>query len=626
MIPSGSLLVNLGSTQQSTANGLRPYGLVYAMLKDFRVPVKWVINPSKSRDGVDFTYNNTDFKGGAFIILSQYRTSQVNAAITQWITSGVIGVTTASDITVQVYATLTYAPRWTIDKANGSLIVDFFKNAGIPADAHGGAQASAWKNPADLTECDDIFGLPHADPTFATHNNLLAWNRDFKGAIWSGCHAASVMENIGLNFLTTKGMMNYSSHIQGTPPYQYSNPTDPIMQFIGSLDLASNNGSESIYLPAVGSSWRSGVKLSVIQQVHANVPTPSAGPAAVVAYGRGYDDESRGYVMYQGGHFHNGISSAIPPSPDHVALQRAFFNFSFLAVVDRQNTSILPRIVADAIMVPEKAYPVTFALPTGTSLPAGYSFRWSASAGTITPSDNVKDIQYTPPNDPAIKIALLSLVVTDPCGRQYFQTMNIAVNHCSEPPFVPVIAIDPLLSNDRIHIAKLDLPAGIDPAKYTVKWKVSNGTIVGNDDETQISYKPPLSRDVTSVTITVTMENKCGIVFTGTVRVAIDHQIRNNGRVTPVKLVSPNTDGQGYDFFYLDNIELYPANELLVYNRWGNVVYEVRGYDNDRIRFTGKSTTGEDVTNGVFYYLLKIKSPDVPKESALIKGFFILKR
>jgi hypothetical protein len=177
-IPSGSFIIDMGVTPQTVSNGLKPYGLVYEMLNTYRVPIKWVINPNKAKDNEDFVYNGRSYRGGTFIIPSQYRTAEVNAAITNWQSQGVVGTNTTGAIDVDVYATLTYAPRWTIDRATGTLVTPFFFNAGIPDAAHGGALASGWKLPANLTECDDIFALPHADPTWATHNNLIAWNRD----------------------------------------------------------------------------------------------------------------------------------------------------------------------------------------------------------------------------------------------------------------------------------------------------------------------------------------------------------------------------------------------------------------------------------------------------------------
>jgi len=66
---------------QTIQNGLKPYGFVYDLLKNLHVPVKWVINSAKVKDGVDFTYNGNDYRGGSFVILNEYRTNEVNAAI-----------------------------------------------------------------------------------------------------------------------------------------------------------------------------------------------------------------------------------------------------------------------------------------------------------------------------------------------------------------------------------------------------------------------------------------------------------------------------------------------------------------------------------------------------------------
>ena len=43
--------------------------------------------------------------------------------------------------------------------------------------------------------------------------------------------------------------------------------------------------------------------------------------------------------------------------------------------------------------------------------------------------------------------------------------------------------------------------------------------------------------------------------------------------------VSPNGDGFN-DVFYIQGVEQYPNNKLMIFNRWGNLVYEARGYLN----------------------------------------------
>ena len=67
-LTSGAFIINQGVIPQTISNGLKPYGLVYDLVKNYAVPIKWVINPSKIKDGVDFKYKGVNYSGGPFII------------------------------------------------------------------------------------------------------------------------------------------------------------------------------------------------------------------------------------------------------------------------------------------------------------------------------------------------------------------------------------------------------------------------------------------------------------------------------------------------------------------------------------------------------------------------------
>ncbi len=247
-LPSGSYIINMGITPQTVGNGLKPYGLLYEMMKTYLVPIKWVINNSKVKDGADFTFNGISYKGGTFIIPGQYVTAAVTTSVNYWITQGVVVTLTAAPLTVNVNYTLTGYPRWVLDAQNGKIAIPFFTNAGIPSSAY------YYKAPAQLGNCDDIYVMPHADPTWTTHNNLYYWNLTYKGAIWAGCHAVSAMENLNgpdivtpsttrrLNFLMNDGptpsqnALPWTSHGDGSAPYLQQNATHPIMQFMGKTD------------------------------------------------------------------------------------------------------------------------------------------------------------------------------------------------------------------------------------------------------------------------------------------------------------------------------------------------------------------------------------------------------
>jgi hypothetical protein len=81
----GSFIINMGTTNPNIiANGLKPYGLVYDLMRNYKVPVKCVINQTKLKDGADFTYCSVQYKGGTFIIPAEFRTAAVNSHISFW--------------------------------------------------------------------------------------------------------------------------------------------------------------------------------------------------------------------------------------------------------------------------------------------------------------------------------------------------------------------------------------------------------------------------------------------------------------------------------------------------------------------------------------------------------------
>ncbi|MCE2790705.1 MAG: hypothetical protein LW630_12440 [Saprospiraceae bacterium] len=182
---SGAFLVNMGVSPQTVANSLKPYGMVYDLVQNYNVPVSWVIHIHKGKDGVDFIHNGVTYRGGSFVVPANYRTTVVNARIAYWQSLGVVGNTSVSALTLPVVQTFYSMPKWTLDATNGSIASGYLVNAGIPT------SATNWLTPAQLTCCNDLFVMPHADPIWATHQNLVSWNQSCKGSIWAACHAIS---------------------------------------------------------------------------------------------------------------------------------------------------------------------------------------------------------------------------------------------------------------------------------------------------------------------------------------------------------------------------------------------------------------------------------------------------
>ncbi|HRD51437.1 MAG TPA: gliding motility-associated C-terminal domain-containing protein [Flavobacteriales bacterium] len=94
---------------------------------------------------------------------------------------------------------------------------------------------------------------------------------------------------------------------------------------------------------------------------------------------------------------------------------------------------------------------------------------------------------------------------------------------------------------------------------------------------------------VYTITLAIVTENGC------TDTVSINYLIRPADIEIP-NVFSPNGDGYN-DAFVIRNIECF-ENELAIYNRWGMVVFETRGYRND--------WHGANQPEGTYYYVLRL--------------------
>lgn len=86
-----------------------------------------------------------------------------------------------------------------------------------------------------------------------------------------------------------------------------------------------------------------------------------------------------------------------------------------------------------------------------------------------------------------------------------------------------------------------------------------------------------------------------------------------------INAVTPGNDNR-HDFLRIDNIEFYPNNEVKIINRWGDLLWEASGYDNETVLFEGRSNiSGNDLENGTYYYVIQYGGRRKT-------GFFVLRR
>ena len=77
-------------------------------------------------------------------------------------------------------------------------------------------------------------------------------------------------------------------------------------------------------------------------------------------------------------------------------------------------------------------------------------------------------------------------------------------------------------------------------------------------------------------------------------------------QVRPV--LTPGEQDGNNDFVYISCIEGI-QNDIEIYNRWGQLVYQAKNYDNAATRWEGTNKSGEPLAEGVYFYVLNYVDP-----------------
>ena len=427
--PVGSYIVDMGNTSSDDAQ-LKPYGLIYDLVLNAKVPVYWVINGSKtSQTGVDLTCNGKGYISGPFVISGDDVDYNVRSMLSKWRGYGVsIDGPTDTAVTVDNSRKISSVPRVVLDNQNGKIAKGYLVKSGILRNENT-TDDRVYKEkatPADLdSSCDDIYVMPHAEPTTATHSPLASFNKG-GGYIWAGCHAVSYLESNtkgkgvddgSMFFLSTNGLLIGDKHKKASGvsgAYRVTGAaSDPIMQFVGNTFAAHANGAEEIYMPAPGSAWRATTRVLETdpnqRQVLAGM---SPGPAVFMAVGPGYGDYGNGMVMYEAGHEFKKNTDA-----DRNAI-RAFLNFLILSGVEK-SLDVKATIPSDAT-----AGSTVQASVTVTKGTPPYTYQWQSdcNASFSDPTGSATSITFPDEGPCHVKVT-----VKDQCGRATFDTRLVDV-------------------------------------------------------------------------------------------------------------------------------------------------------------------------------------------------------
>ena len=84
-------------------------------------------------------------------------------------------------------------------------------------------------------------------------------------------------------------------------------------------------------------------------------------------------------------------------------------------------------------------------------------------------------------------------------------------------------------------------------------------------------------------------------------------------------VITPNGDGFN-DTWIIEGIEEFPENDVVIINRWGDVIKSFNGYDNKNEVWDGTNKNDDHVPDGTYFFILKIKDVGNYKGWILVRG------
>lgn len=226
---------------------------------------------------------------------------------------------------------------------------------------------------------------------------------------------------------------------------------------------------------------------------------------------------------------------------------------------------------------------------------SGFNYQWSVN-GNLIPGATTNSITVTAQG-------IYILTVSGSCGTFNSNAVTVTV--------LPVPVLQYIASANTIcpgNLVQLSM-AGASSYSWSPYATLSDST------GPNVTAAPQVTTTYTIIgidtagcrdTISITLEVDCDSLFIP------------NG-------FSPDGNSMN-DFFEVKGVENYPGNNVKIFNRWGNLVWEGSDYDNQTVYWDGTSNKGgisfgEKLPNGTYYYVI-----DLGDGSEGYAGYVVLKR
>jgi len=211
--------------------------------------------------------------------------------------------------------------------------------------------------------------------------------------------------------------------------------------------------------------------------------------------------------------------------------------------------------------------------------PAGSSILWQLGSGSVpqTSTDSIVTVQFSGPGTHEVTL----IVAQNGCTGYY--TDNVVNYGLPEASFT-ADPLPPQQIGTSVIFTDTSSPNGGVITSWN--WAMQGSVFAPSDPIAEWNGGWPGNYEVV---LTITTADGC------TDQASMMYEVLG-GPIDIPNVFSPNGDGTN-EFFEITNVQYYP-NELTIYGRWGNKVYETLNYKN--------TWRGDGVPDGTYYYVLRL--------------------
>lgn len=246
------------------------------------------------------------------------------------------------------------------------------------------------------------------------------------------------------------------------------------------------------------------------------------------------------------------------------------------------------------VTVEDNTAPVITNCPASISVPAGTNCTATVNWTPPTASDNCGVTSFTSNRNPGTEFQIGTTVVTytarDARGNETTCQFNVVVTY-NQPPQLTGCP------------ESINATAEIN-GEAVITWDEPVFTVACGTLTVERSHEPGSSFGIGTTEVVYTASDGLGNSAQCSFTITVEP---GSFEIEIPKVITPNGDNAN-DTWVIKNIQYSSSNSVTVFDRWGSVIYQATGYNNDSVVWAGQNKSNTLVPTGTYFYIIEVIS------------------